>query len=481
MEGIYRKSILIVFCFTCLVAVFGQNKPSYEVERLPVSSDVFNDMAPVIVADGLLFCSNRRNSLVKTNRTWEEDWLYDIYLAEKSPEGRYRTPKIFSKELSSVVNEGPLCFTPDGNTVYFTRSIEAGKGARKKSMKNRNGIFIADKQGESWVNLREFEYNNPDYHVAHPSISSDGRFLFFASDMPGGLGKSDIWYCEFVNSRWSEPVNAGPAVNTKDAELYPNMHASGRLYFSSDRQPARPGPYGGLDIYYSTVAFGEWTEPVLLGEPINSTADDFAFAAYSDGQTGYFSSSRRRSDDIYSFKSIIIRKDDCSPLEINSFCYEFYEVNAVKYDTIPFEFEWDFGDGNKAKGVRAEHCFDGPGTYMVSLNSVNLVTGEIQYNEVTYELVIELIEQAYITGRDTLAVGEAAQFDALETHLPGWNIGNYYWNFGDETVAEGDRVNKSYLQTGVFDIQLIVSTAPDRGGVVQESCVSKRVVVVRNP
>ncbi len=471
------------FAALCLVGspvASGQNQPSYKIDRLNISSPDFSDLAPVIFGEGIIFCSNRKNSIVRDNRTWDNNRVYDIYFAEKTETGRFRNPRIFSRELASQISEGPLCFSPDGNTVYFTRNLLDGKPVRRKNQKNLQGIFIADRQGDRWVNIRPFEHNNPDYNVGHPAISNDGRILYFSSDMPGGKGKSDIWYSELSNGQWSKPVNAA-RLNSPDAELYLSMHHSGRLYFSSDRTPLRSGPFAGLNIYYSLQADGEWMSPVMLAEPINSAADDFAFTAYDDGQSGYFTSTRRRNDDIYSFVSVIIRKDDCKPLEENSFCYEFWEVNAVIYDTIPFEFEWDFGDGNRARGVRAEHCFDGPGTYIVRLNSVNLITGEELKNEVTMELVIELIEQPYITGPDTVAVGEVVQFSALETHLPGWSIDRYYWNFGDETVAEGVLVPKRFEMPGIFDMQLIVSTPPDRNGVVRENCVTKRVVVGRSP
>lgn len=458
------------------INVQAQNKPSFEIQRLDISSPLFSDIAPVIYGDGIIFCSNRKNSITKDNRTFDDTRIYDIYFAEKTPEGKFRNPKPFSRALASEINEGPLCFSPDGSRVYFTRNLEQGKNARRRSTRNLQGIFIADRSGDEWINIRPFEYNNPGYSVGHPAISPDGRYLFFSSDMPGGKGKSDIYYCENINNKWSQPVNAG-SINTQDAELYLSMHPSGRLYFSSDRPPARAGQYGGLNIYYTIQYSGEWTEPVMLAEPVNSEADDFAFAAYSDGQSGYFSSSRRRNDDIYSFRSVLIRKDNCQPQQTNSFCYDFYEVNAVRFDTIPFEYEWDFGDGKRARGARAEHCFDSPGTYIVRLNSLNLITGEELKNEVTYELTVELIEQAYISGPDTLKVGEASEFNALETHLPGWKPGSYYWNFGDETAGEGDRVQKSFLMPGVFDIQLIIQNQPDMNGVVKETCVTRRVVV----
>jgi hypothetical protein len=471
---------LILLYLTIPFFVSGQSRPNYEVERLSVSSGVFSDIAPVIVADGIIFCSTRKSSIVKDYSTYDGNRLYDIYFAEKSPDGKFKNPRMFSKELNTVFNEGPLCFSADGKTLFFTRNIESGKNVRKKNRPNTTGIFTAEKQGESWVNVRPFEHNNPSYNIGHPSLSTDGKMMFFASDKPGGRGGFDIYYCELVNNKWSLPINAGDKINTPQNEGYPYMHSSGRLYFSSTRPPNRKGDFGSQDIYYSVLYYGEWSDPILLGEPINSSYDDFAFSAYPDGQSGYFTSSRKRNDNIYGFTSVIIRKESCNPLEINEFCYEFYEVNAVQFDTIPFQYEWDFGDGTKTLGARAKHCFAGPGTYIVRLNALDLVTRKIQFNEATYELEISLVEQPYITAPDTCRVGEQVAFDSKETNLPGWTIGRYYWNFGDESAEEGATVMKVFNLPGVYDVQLIVSTEPDRDGVVKEGCVSKRIVVLGN-
>ncbi len=122
---------------------------------------------------------------------------------------------------------------------------------------------------------------------------------------------------------------------------------------------------------------GKWEAPILLPEPINSTSDDFALVAETDLQKGYFSSNRRNEDDIYEFASTIIRKASCDTLVENNYCYRFFEENAVKYDTLPFRYEWNFGDGDTAAGPVVEHCFKGPGTYTVQLDVVNLITKEV--------------------------------------------------------------------------------------------------------
>lgn len=404
--------------------------------------------------------------------------VFIIFIWQKKKDtSEWRKPKEIKSERSSRFNNGPLCIAPDGKTVYFTSEVETGKMTKKRNFKNHNGIFIAELSGTDLVSVRPFKYNNPEYEVGQPSVSSDGKYLFFASDMPGGQGGSDLYYCELVNGEWATPVNLGPKVNSKGVENYPYMHPSGKLYFTSDR----PGGVGKLDVYFTSLNYGKWEDPVLLPEPINSTSDDFAFVAQDNLQKGYFSSNRLRTDDIYEFESTIIRKASCDTLAENNYCYRFLEENAVKFDTMPFRYEWKFGDGNKANGPVVEHCYSGPGTYLVQLDVVNLITKEVLYNEKTETLVLKEIEQPYISAPDKINMGQRVVLSADSTNLPGWKISQYYWNFGDETIAIGRDVDKTYKKPGIYNIQLIVSTEAEPGGVTREACISKNIIIMHQP
>jgi hypothetical protein len=295
--------------------------------------------------------------------------------------------------------------------------------------------------------------------------------------MPGGQGGSDIWCCESAEGGWSAPVNLGPKINSSGTDNYPCIHSSGKLYFASNR----PGGAGGLDVYYSDFVDGSWETPIRLAEPINSSSDDFAFAARPDLQKGYFASNRRRNDDIYEFTTTTIRKTSCNPLEINNFCYEFVEENAMKYDSMPFKFEWRFGDGNKAIGRIVEHCYTRPGKYLVQLDVTNLVTKKVSVNEKSEMLEIQDVEQPYVSCPNLADAGAILKFSADSTNLPGWDISQYYWNFGDGTFEIGKNVEKTYPKPGNYSIQLIVSTKPETGGIIREACVSKNISIIRKP
>ncbi len=126
-----------------------------------------------------------------------------------------------------------------------------------------------------------------------------------------------------------------------------------------------------------------------------------------------------KSDDVYRFVSTIIRKAACDELAENSYCYRFVEENSLKLDTVPFVYNWRFGDGDTASGVVVEHCYHGPGTYIVQLDVLNLITKEVSYNEKSDTLVVTKIEQAYISGPDSIATGQKIMLSAGEDKSSG--------------------------------------------------------------
>ena len=453
------------------------SQPSmYRVEKLPVNSGQFNEIAPVIVKDGIIFCSDRRTSSFTGGTTYQDERLYNIYHVVIKDTASWGKVEEVKSAGSDLLYFGPVSISSDGNTIYFTSSVITGKQARKKNIVNPRGIFIGDLSGTTISNIHPFEYNSLNYSVAHPSISKDGRYLFFASDMPGGLGGSDIYYSENINGKWGQPVNLGSNVNSSSRENYPFIHPSGRLYYTSDR-PGNTDFLGGMDIYYTSLVNGQWDAATAMPAPINSKADDFAFVAEENMQTGYFSRKTGLGDDIWKYTSTIIRKVKCDTIQENSFCYEYFDENALKFDSIPFRYVWNFGDGSKSEGVRTTHCFARPGRYLVTLDVINLVTKETQKAEKTFDMNIVPVEQAYISAPDRSAPGKTISLNADSTWLPGWNISQYYWNFGDETIAIGKEVTKTFNRPGIYNVQLIVTAPGANGGVSKEACVFKNIEI----
>ncbi|UYQ94640.1 tetratricopeptide repeat protein [Chitinophaga horti] len=209
---------------------------------------------------------------------------------------------LFNKQLESRFHEGPVSFNSRGDTIFMSRNnVFKGKSGKDKKGVNRLKIYSAIFRYGDWKDFTEFPYNSDEYSVGHPALTADGDFLYFVSDMPGGRGGSDIWYCRKMSNGWSAPVNAGPAINTKGNEMFPYISKDGTLYFSSDGK----GGLGGLDIFLIRLQDDlPAGKAANLGYPVNSSRDDFGVLLNKDGYTGYFSSNRCGSDDLYYFRFV---------------------------------------------------------------------------------------------------------------------------------------------------------------------------------
>ncbi len=214
----------------------------------------------------------------------------------------------FDRSLNTRYHEGPATFTHDATRVYFTRNnYNNGEARQSSDGVNKLKLYTAIQQNGVWQNIEELALNNDEYSVGHPALSrvrhgEHDQLLYFASDMPGGLGGTDIYVSRWTNGAWGKPVNLGSTVNSKGNELFPYADEKGNLYFSSDGLPGK----GALDIFYASLtATGDGVNWVKnLPEPINSAADDFGVITDGNRQTGYFSSNRKNGgadDDIYHF------------------------------------------------------------------------------------------------------------------------------------------------------------------------------------
>ena len=269
----------------------------YKVEKVTLNSDQ-NDMCPIPYAEGLVFASNRGESGTFTNvHAWTGQKFMSLYYAQGT-EMNFSFAAPFAEEIGSKFNDGPACFSADGSTMYFTRnSVEDKKSTAQDNFKIKLKLFYSTKNGESWSAPQPFAFNSDEYNTAHPALSKDGSVLYFASDRPGGQGGMDIWKCEWDGSTWTNPINLGEKINTPGNEIFPYHAPNGDFYFSSN------GHYGlgGLDLL---VVEGEG-DPINLGSPMNSSDDDFGICITAEGNTGYFTSNRKAqqlNDDIYYFK-----------------------------------------------------------------------------------------------------------------------------------------------------------------------------------
>jgi hypothetical protein len=251
--------------------------------------------------NGIIFSSTSLTG-TKSDNIVSEDKLpfLDMYFAEEKSPGELADPVPFAPKLNTKFNDGPVSYDPVENQFYVTQY--APKAANTESGENvfHLQIGVAWEKNHEWIFKEGFPYNSPDYSVAHPSISPDGQMIYFVSDMPGGYGGYDIYFCYKDSGHWSEPYNLGPVVNSKGNEYFPFIDKHGDLYFSSDGHQG----LGRLDNYVATATNGVYNNVRNLGYPVNSTKDDVAFVLDSTCERGYFSSNRTGSKGYYDLYSV---------------------------------------------------------------------------------------------------------------------------------------------------------------------------------
>ena len=270
---------------------------TYKLESADFNTEV-SDFGVFVKDDQVYFVSARAQDteVKKKTYSWNEEPFLDIYVLDKGSGSV--TP--IGGEVNTKLHDGPVVISPDGNTMYFTRNnyLDNKEGKRDKDKTNHLKLYVATKSGNGWASVKELAFNSNEYSVGHPSLSPDGKTLYFASDMPNGMGGTDI-YKASVDSlgNFGEPENLGEPVNTEFDETFPFMDTDGTLYFSSNGHAG----LGLFDIFRMTEEDGVEN----LGEPVNSNMDDFAYFQVADSREGYISTNRDGgSDNIYVFNKL---------------------------------------------------------------------------------------------------------------------------------------------------------------------------------
>lgn len=342
----------------------------FELQPTTVNSS-YSDFAPSFYGGQLVFASNRPSGgrASRLIHDWNDQPFLDLYMVQPSEDDS--EPKRISKRLNSKYHESTAIFTKDGQRVYFTRNNYTQSNYKSDSQgTNRLKLYYSDIQNGKWSEPKEVPFNSDEYSVAHPALSADEKTLIFASDMPGTVGLSDLYKVDINgDGSFGEPESLGLKLNTEGRETFPFIDGDGNLYFASDGHLG----LGGLDIFIAEVkSDGSFGEPFNLGEPVNSSLDDFTFIVNSNNDLGYFASNRdggMGSDDIYSFKRVNKPLMNCFQLlsgevwdsESNERLAEaklllLDENNNVIAETVSAvdgSFDFDVVDCQKAYAIRA--------------------------------------------------------------------------------------------------------------------------------
>ncbi|MBT8297652.1 MAG: OmpA family protein, partial [Maribacter sp.] len=233
----------------------------------------------------------------------------DLYVAKINEESQELRDAIkFSRKVNTKYHEASVTFSPDNETMYFTRNNYGKKLKRDKKGVNHLKIYRSQKINGDWTDAVEVPFNSDDFSTGHPALSPDGKLLYFVSDMPGSIGQTDIFVVDVLDDgTFSDPRNLGPEINTERKEMFPFVNEE-KLYFSSNGHVG----LGGLDVF--EAAFDEengFQEVKNVGQPINSNKDDFSYIVNEKNQKGFFASNRRGGkgdDDIYSFKRLVVEE-----------------------------------------------------------------------------------------------------------------------------------------------------------------------------
>ncbi|WP_430966164.1 OmpA family protein [Spongiimicrobium sp. 2-473A-2-J] len=287
---------------TDYLAEIEKNSGRYELQPFEYNS-VYSEFAPTFYKEGLIFSSDRdTGNLARYRHTWNSKDFLDLYKINADSVSENVVTKM-DRTINTRFHESTSAITKDGNTIYFTRNnLKEGKFVKDDKGIIRLKIFRATVQDGEWASIEELPFNSDAYSVANPALGPNERMLYFASDMPGSFGESDIFRVT-INSdgTFGTPENLGPNINTASRETFPYVTSKEILYFSSDGHVG----LGGLDIFATKIKNNRFTDPIFnVGRSVNSKLDDFTFIFNEETREGYFASNREEgtgADDIYSF------------------------------------------------------------------------------------------------------------------------------------------------------------------------------------
>jgi PKD repeat protein len=329
-----------------------------------------------------------------------------------------------------------------GNVIYFTAN------ERRSS---RLKIYRSEKNNNKWSRPEPLSFCMDTFSYFHPALSPDETELIFCSDR-NKKNRVDLYRSKLSGDTWSDPFALNTLINDTNSQVFPFISRTRILYFSTDKKNGR-----GLDLYSVPLDSAE-KAPSLLDFPVNSTADDFGVWLDSSSTSGYFSSNRIKKfkDDIFYFtNSMPDFKEARVVAPKTKFCYSFVEESSLaSKDTLSLTYEWDFGDGERSRGLRTRHCFPGPGTYKVVLNVVDKMSGEVFISQTSYPLEIERPNQLIIDCSQDVDVKEEVTFAAKEPFLKNCKLEKVCWAFGDGRFNSGSLVKHTYRKPGIYTVQL---------------------------
>lgn len=300
------KRIITLYLYLSVIYLFAQTTPGkHSIKNLDVNTELAEFSVALLGNEQLVFAAPSEK-ITFIRKVWRENNqpYLDLYLGDIDSTGQIINKMPVQGEVNKGLHEAVVTFTKDRKTVYFSANNYDEKEKVLRSSKGIGNIQLykasINDLGE-WVNIEKLPFNSDEFQTGLPTLNKEGTQLYFVSDRPESLGKTDIYVVDVhADGTYSEPRNMGPKINTEEREMFPFISDDNILYFSSTGHPG----YGNLDVFASKIFDTTISEPLNLEPPVNSPKDDFAYFIEDKLHKGYFSSNRaegKGDDDIYSF------------------------------------------------------------------------------------------------------------------------------------------------------------------------------------
>ncbi|QCX37792.1 hypothetical protein FF125_04830 [Aureibaculum algae] len=300
------KKIITLSLLLCSFLMMAQSTPGkHSIKLLKVNTKNSDFGLNFYGKDRVVFASpTEKVAIIRRNWDGNDQPYLDLFVGDIDSTGQIINKKSLRGDVNRKQHEASVTFTKDLKTVYFSANNYDAKGKSVKSSKGIDNIQLYKASvgaDGAWTDVKKLDFNSDEFQTGLPSLTVDEKKLYFVSDRPGSIGKTDIWVVDVnEDGTYSEPENLGSEVNTEEREMFPHIDGDNVLYFSSNGHAG----FGNLDLFASKIYDHTISEPINLGEPLNSPKDDFAYILRDETQ-GYFSSNRKEGkgdDDIYSFK-----------------------------------------------------------------------------------------------------------------------------------------------------------------------------------
>ncbi len=453
------KKLIILLLLFISFGIFAQDSPGvYTIKNAKINTS-YSDFGTAFLGNNKVVFASPKEGITFNREEYNSQPFLDLYMGEVTDDGQLIKKQKLPGDINTKFHEGMVSFSKDMKTVYFSANgkIKKVKRKNKKEIKTKSTVTIQlfkaniDEKGK-WGNLVMLPFNSDEFSTGHPVLNRDDTKLYFVSDRPESLGKTDIFVVDiYEDGTYGQPVNLGSKINTAEREMFPFIGKDNVLYFSSDGFPG----YGELDVFASKIFDNTLSTPINLEAPVNSDKDDFAYIIDDGKHKGYFSSNReggRGDDDIYAFTAsppiYIECQQEISGVVKNIDTQELIpNVQIMLFDENGIKLQSFLSNENDASFSFTQSCNT---TYKVKGYLEGYLIGELDIKTVN-DLNAEPIEIVMHMGVDPTeeidAIVDAAKIQKLESQQGAKN---------EHEVAEAGVIAEDQQENS--DIELVGTT-----------------------